>query len=149
MSKHLCGPACDLALAALGRAPPAARPPCCVATCCHYLCTWQHFSGRAFWLALGLDKQDFRVAVATSQWASLRSRPAPAHADPNDAARTDAGWLPDMWGLAAAASAKLRAPGATGPARTLVPSEEFERSFSREQKGALGRAHSPPAYRRP
>ncbi len=77
VSKHLCGPACDLAIAALGRAAAERRPPCCFATCCHYLCGWESFCGREFWCALGLDADDFRVAVATSQWASMREDEAP------------------------------------------------------------------------
>ena len=41
ISKHLCGPACDLAIATLGGddVPSHSRPPFAFATCCHYLCT--------------------------------------------------------------------------------------------------------------
>jgi hypothetical protein len=92
MSKHLCGPACDLAVEALRRAPPHRRPPCCLATCCHYLCRWDDFSGRPFWNACGLDEEEFRVAVATSQWACMQPEPEPGAAPNQEAAPQESQW---------------------------------------------------------
>ena len=92
MSKHLCGPACDLAVEALRRAPPHRRPPCCLATCCHYLCRWDDFSGRPFWNACGLDEEEFRVAVATSQWACMQPEPEPCAAPNQEAAPQESQW---------------------------------------------------------
>ena len=92
MSKHLCGPACDLAVEALRRAPPHRRPPCCLATCCHYLCRWDDFSGRPFWKACGLDEEEFRVAVATSQWACMQPEPEPCAAPNQEAAPQESQW---------------------------------------------------------
>lgn len=140
MSKHLCGPACDLAIVALGKTPPDQRPLCCLATCCHYLCTWDNFSGRQFWLALGLDKQDFCVAVATSQWASMRRKLSKkttvgkAIAGAQNATDTD-GWLPDLSRVADAVSTKLQE---SVPLPPFVASDEFERTFSRHDKIVLG-----------
>ena len=92
ISKHLCGPACDLAVEALRRAPPHRRPPCCLATCCHYLCRWDDFSGRPFWEACGLDEEEFRVAVATSQWACMQPEPEPCAAPNQEAAPQESQW---------------------------------------------------------
>jgi hypothetical protein len=94
MSKHLCGPACDLAVEALRRAPPHRRPPCCLATCCHYLCRWDDFSGRPFWNACGLDEEELRKAEAA--WAPVIAQAREAE----EAAQTAA---------AAAAAAKAAA----------------------------------------
>ena len=92
ISKHLCGPACDLAVEALRRAPPHRRPPCCLATCCHYLCRWDDFSGRPFWEACGLDEEEFRAAVATSQWACMQPEPEPCAAPNQEAAPQESQW---------------------------------------------------------
>ena len=74
LSKHLCGPACDLSISAINRISEESLYPdhIVVATCCHYLCTWDSFSGRKFWTMIGLTKEDFEVAVTVSQWASLK-----------------------------------------------------------------------------
>jgi Methyltransferase TRM13 len=76
LSKHLCGPACDLAIASLGRVQPRELRPShvVVATCCHYLCTWDSFAGTRFWTTLGLTRHDFEIAVTCSQWASLKQQ---------------------------------------------------------------------------
>jgi hypothetical protein len=76
LSKHLCGPACDLAIASLGRVQPRELRPShvVVATCCHYLCTWDSFAGARFWTTMGLTRQDFEIAVTCSQWASLKQQ---------------------------------------------------------------------------
>jgi len=209
MSKHLCGPACDLALAALGRVSTQGagmkernerRPFCCLATCCHYLCTWDTFHGREFWLAFGLTQEDFKVAVATTQWATLKATPSSpsigsssssssrrdgrkgdsirvgrsgqetatnaAAADNNgaDDGEENSEWLPDFREVVQRARAALdrsRAgpvhegpgfgngssnddedPGTKVDKRNTsprVPSAEFERTFSRVAKAALGR----------
>ena len=83
MSKHLCGPACDLAISALGNFLSTQNtsshtdtspnpPPVLIATCCHYLCTWESYTGKDMWLTLGLSQYEFEVAVALSQWASVK-----------------------------------------------------------------------------
>ena len=89
LSKHLCGPACDLAIDSLERVSPSLRrPPCAIATCCHYLCTWETFSGKKFWETMSLTEQDFVVAVAASQWASVnkkQKKATPPDSDEKDA----------------------------------------------------------------
>jgi hypothetical protein len=83
LSKHLCGSACDLAIASLSRAIDAVSNdkdpflifgPCCFVTCCHYLCTWETFGleSQRFWTTIGLDVHDFITAAAVSQWASMK-----------------------------------------------------------------------------
>ena len=74
LSKHLCGPACDSALQSIQRVTPTTIRPSyiLIATCCHYLCTWDHFVGKEFWLLCGLNQKDFNVAITCSQWASLK-----------------------------------------------------------------------------
>jgi tRNA:m4X modification enzyme len=115
-------------------------PPGAIATCCHYLCTWESFAGKAFWKALGLGEDDFVVAVTASQWASLQSTTKSS----NNAETTtkkrkvdtdELAMLPDLKEVALQACMALKAD--TTP-RASVPSEEFEQNFSREEKVALG-----------
>ena len=176
VSKHLCGPASDLAIAAIGRAAAAGSaaagvgsgggggpPPSCLATCCHYLCSWATYEGREFWLAAGLTESDFGVAVSVSQWNSMRKltkQPQQAQGQSNDSRGRAAGlsagdllgaptdeehscWLPDMAQVAEVANRTLSsAGGAAGPpapASFEAFGKEFEASFSRAEKAALGR----------
>lgn len=149
MSKHLCGPACDLAVAAVGRTLPKFRPPCALATCCHYLCTWDSFSGKKFWCSLGLSEDDFAAAAAASQWASLKQPNSPQFShlgtssskvdidvsvDVNVDVSANA-LLPDLDELARTAGAAL---AAHDEPPSKMSSEEFERSFTRNEKGKLG-----------
>jgi tRNA:m4X modification enzyme len=129
MSKHLCGPACDLAIVAFSRT--AIRPPCALATCCHYLCTWESFVGCEFWLCLGLSEKDFEVAVTASQWASMKKQAKDTTRENNLNDYT----LPNLAQIAAIAGAALKEH--TLPQPTLS-SDEFERTFSRQEKVALG-----------
>ena len=142
MSKHLCGPATDLAIAAIGRAATAgARPPSCLATCCHYLCRWCCFEGREWWTAAGLSEQDFETSVSISQWNSMRKLAPREGGKPKEEAGREQGeeWLPDLRGVAAHAAAQLAAAGAPPLAEFAAAGGEFERTFARSEKAALGR----------
>ena len=140
LSKHLCGPACDLTIAALERIMPSQRPPFAIATCCHYLCTFDVFAGKQYWLNLGLTEDDFEVAVAVSQWYSLKKKVdvnvsvssqnddfTPHQADPSICFKDLINNIPSV----------LKAHTQTGSS-TRLSSEEFERTFSSEQKSGLG-----------
>jgi Methyltransferase TRM13 len=179
VSKHLCGPACDLTLAALSRVsteggnvhgigsfsrrennlkvvldPNSASKSvcicCCVATCCHYLCTWQQFGAvsQMFWLSTGLDEADFRTCVAVSQWASMRklddktaeqgdARNECVYYGHGDSIKADAAWLPDLLRLGETAGHHLSASGCVSNFE-FIPAEDFERSFPRESKIRIG-----------
>lgn len=168
MSKHLCGPACDAVIAGLGsgcsviphqhqqqqrRSATRPPPPIALATCCHYLCTFESFSGKRFWTALGLTREDFKVAAAASQWASLgkkkrnkRKRGAVVNGGSNttsdpDPAGPQQQLPPNLMEVAERArrSAARAEESGTAPKRAVVPSDEFERTFSREEKAELGR----------
>jgi tRNA:m4X modification enzyme len=168
LSKHLCGPACDLAIGSMARVSPSLRrPPCAVATCCHYLCTWETFSGKTFWETMGLTQEDFVVAVAASQWASVNKKqqtkntPLDNDNDKEDAEEpskkklkngvetdttkpldtttgTTACWLADLYEIAKTAKCALDSSDSKATTRAMIPSEEFERTFSRAEKSALG-----------
>jgi tRNA:m4X modification enzyme len=144
MSKHLCGEASDLALASMSRvSPPMLRPSCALATCCHYLCTWDSFVGKDFWKKLGLTEDDFVVCCAASQWASLDKKRSleeatgngteipETHDNNTDAIRP----LPNLLQVAQVAAAALACAPVNPP---LAPSAEFEKSFSKAEKGSLG-----------
>jgi tRNA:m4X modification enzyme len=136
MSKHLCGPACDLAISALERVGSSLRPPFAFATCCHYLCRFDVFAGKEYWLRLGLNEEDFEVAVTASQWYSLRKK-CDAQFDHHDDTNISAGYT-DFEKLINIASTALKEHGSCDPCDALMSSEEFERSFSREDKSKLG-----------
>ena len=162
MSKHLCGPACDLTLDALSRSvrnsglcPP---PPTAIATCCHYLCTFDSFSGKDFWNAIGLSEEDFTVATVVSQWASLQGKnkkPAdggiveqhhssaatndsldsPPQSKSLDDSKRRA--LPDLFSVAVEAKRYLE-QATPSLEQGFIPSKEFERKFTKEEKSQLG-----------
>ncbi|KAK7308669.1 hypothetical protein VNO77_42289 [Canavalia gladiata] len=79
IGKHLCGAATDLALR------------CCfpeyrknsseqytannkfgglaIATCCHHLCQWKHYTNKRFFLDLGLTMEEFHAITWFTSWA--------------------------------------------------------------------------------
>ncbi|KAL7482419.1 hypothetical protein ACHAW6_008093, partial [Cyclotella cf. meneghiniana] len=137
MSKHLCGPACDLAIAALDRIDRQRRPPFAFATCCHYLCTFDVFSGREYWVQLGLTEEDFGVAAAVSQWYSLKQ--SITHNDVDSVVTGPASSIVDFCQLFKNVASVLEAKfSPTHPPSPITPSDEFERTFSRENKANLG-----------
>jgi hypothetical protein len=152
LSKHLCGPACDLTIDSLERVSPSLRrPPCAIATCCHYLCTWETFSGKKFWETMSLTEQDFVVAVAASQWASVnkkQKKATPPDSDEKDAEEpskkklkngmetdtkpldttTRTCWLADLDEIAKTVKSRFDSDSkATTPA--IIPSEELREPF--------------------
>ena len=144
ISKHLCGPACDLAISALGGddVPSHSRPPFAFATCCHYLCTWESFAGNEYWLRLGLTEEDFEVAVAASQWYSMkRGEKKQQHEKDvadlcNDSARGEISQK-DLISMIDDAGEVLRNLDEDA-LRPAMPSKEFEQTFAREEKAKLG-----------
>lgn len=146
ISKHLCGPACDLAIAALGGddVPSHSRPPFAFATCCHYLCTWESFAGKVYWLRLGLTEEDFEVAVAASQWYSMKGGKKKKNQHVEDVTEETCHGLAgeeisqnDVISIFDDAGEVLR--NLDGDAlRPSVPSKEFEQTFAREEKVKLG-----------
>lgn len=157
MSKHLCGPACDLALHSLSRTmmkqqilPKNERItsfPSAIATCCHYLCIWETFAGKDFWEAMGLTEEDFVVATTCSQWSSLQKKKKPKrgtlvdHHDATEGQSTPAiQVLPDLTNtVAPLARAALDEMDIVAlEQESFVSSEEFEKNFTREEKASLG-----------
>ena len=76
VGKHLCGAASDFALRSLLAAPPSGthagsaaahatprrRAECrgvCLATCCHFRCTWKAYVGKRALIELGFGQRDF------------------------------------------------------------------------------------------
>jgi len=136
MSKHLCGPACDLAITSLLRMAEQSSqflPPAAIATCCHYLCTWESFTGKDFWLAIGLTTEDFIVATTCSQWSSLQRKNS--EKNKTDASK-ETKVLPNLLQVARLAKASLDEMDMCEI--QFLPSNEFEKIFSREQKALLG-----------
>ncbi|GFH55808.1 hypothetical protein CTEN210_12284 [Chaetoceros tenuissimus] len=141
MSKHLCGPACDLALSSLSRAVDKINcmPPTAIATCCHYLCDWDCFSGKDFWIALGLTEEDFIVATTVSQWASLQDKKKMKRdsSNKNDLQESITP-LPNLFQVASQIKDALANVDEEEQANNFISSQEFERTFSREAKAQLG-----------
>ena len=143
MSKHLCGPACDLGLSSLSRAVKKMNhdclPPTAIATCCHYLCDWDCFSGKDFWVALGLTEEDFVVATTVSQWASLQDKKNMKRErnEKNDLQESITA-LPNLFQVASQIKDVLQNVDEEEQAKNFIPSQEFERTFSRESKAQFG-----------
>jgi tRNA:m4X modification enzyme len=123
ISKHLCGSAADLSIRCCSRS----RTPMAVATCCHYLCTWEQFSNTQFFETLGFTKRDFQVLTIVSQWASMGQQTECITTASND---TSTQWttLPTLEPL----------PSTIFPEH-CIDSKEFEKSFSRRDKSILGK----------
>ena len=72
--KHLCGAATDLALRCLARLAHvegvgAARlRGVAIATCCHHVCSWRHYTGRDWFAACGLGAREFELMRLLSSW---------------------------------------------------------------------------------
>ena len=140
MSKHLCGPACDLAITALGGkdVPRGRSPSFAFATCCHYLCTWESFAGRNYWIRLGFDEEEFEVAVAASQWYSLKGGKSKKNNEENMSTSTSNQYSQkDLIAIIDEAGEAVKGLS-EAMLRPSMSSEEFERAFPREEKAKLG-----------
>ena len=78
VAKHLCGAATDMALLCMRRAclgtahDPLRMAGMAIATCCMHRCTWQAYSGRAWWReALAGGQAEFEAACRAAAWAAL------------------------------------------------------------------------------
>uniref|UniRef100_A0A9I9DV23 tRNA:m(4)X modification enzyme TRM13 n=1 Tax=Cucumis melo TaxID=3656 RepID=A0A9I9DV23_CUCME len=80
IGKHLCGPATDLALrCCLTKQPNQADTEQCrdksklrglaIATCCHHLCQWKHYTNKRYLLELGITKEEFLAITWFTSWA--------------------------------------------------------------------------------
>ncbi|KMT10013.1 hypothetical protein BVRB_5g122280 [Beta vulgaris subsp. vulgaris] len=80
IGKHLCGPATDLTLrCCLGEQcdqdigiEKSVRPQLrstAVATCCHHLCQWKHYTGKKYLKNLGITKDGFHAITWFTSWA--------------------------------------------------------------------------------
>lgn len=77
--KHLCGPATDLTLRCCFPGYRKNSSEQCtannkfaglaIATCCHHLCQWKHYTNKRFFLDLGLTKEDFHAITWFTSWA--------------------------------------------------------------------------------
>ncbi|XP_021836566.1 tRNA:m(4)X modification enzyme TRM13 isoform X1 [Spinacia oleracea] len=80
IGKHLCGPATDLTLRCClsehcdqdNGKEPGVRPhlrSIAVATCCHHLCQWKHYTSKQYLKNLGITKEDFHAITWFTSWA--------------------------------------------------------------------------------
>lgn len=129
VSKHLCGPAADFTIRCLETYSTSTnRPlvPLAVATCCHYMCRFESFSNPRFYTLLGFSERDFEVLRIVSQWSSMKLK---TRAKPVELTTNSSGF-PALPTEPLSIHVEYKPP---------VPSEEFERTFTREQKAALGK----------
>lgn len=139
ISKHLCGPATDYLIRSLEAVPTI---PIAVATCCHYLCKPDIFSNMKFFKDIGFTDRDFEVLTIVSQWASIRGRKQKQdqkQSENNESfgisksdsvkEKSNEGWL---------RFTPLPQLSPEIEVKTMVPSNEFENKFSRNQKLKLG-----------
>ena len=135
-SKHLCGPAADLAIDCLLRLPFNNRIPFAFATCCHYLCTWESFSGKTAWKSMGLSKEDFEVSVAASQWYSLKSEKNEFNSKRIDEDGVTIRPKVNFSDYIVKAAKAIKNNTSVQP--PSLSSDEFERAFTKEEKSKLG-----------
>ncbi|XP_023547814.1 tRNA:m(4)X modification enzyme TRM13 homolog [Cucurbita pepo subsp. pepo] len=80
IGKHLCGPATDLALrCCLTKQSNHVNTEQCgdrpklrglaIATCCHHLCQWKHYTNKRYLLELGITKEEFLAITWFTSWA--------------------------------------------------------------------------------
>lgn len=80
IGKHLCGPATDLTLrCCLSEQCNQGSVQDCrsnanlkglaIATCCHHLCQWKHYTNRKFMSDLGITKGQFHSMTWFTSWA--------------------------------------------------------------------------------
>jgi tRNA:m4X modification enzyme len=134
VSKHLCGPAADHTIRCLEKyysTNHCPLVPLAVATCCHYMCRFESFSNCSFFMWLGFSERDFEVLRIISQWASIKLKTtvrSPDHPASNNS--TAPNRLPALPTVPLSIQVDYQ---------PLIPSEQFERTFTREQKAKLGK----------
>ncbi|MCH84320.1 tRNA guanosine-2'-O-methyltransferase TRM13-like protein, partial [Trifolium medium] len=77
--KHLCGAATDLTLRCCFpeyRKDSSEQSTAnihfgglAIATCCHHLCQWKHYTNKKFFLDLGMAKEEFHAVTWFTSWA--------------------------------------------------------------------------------
>lgn len=68
--KHLCGPATDFTLRCAAKYHGRGLRGVAVATCCHHVCTWQHYVGQDVFRELGFSPEEFEVMSYMCGWAT-------------------------------------------------------------------------------
>ncbi|KAJ8455524.1 hypothetical protein OPV22_035111 [Ensete ventricosum] len=79
IGKHLCGPATDLTIrCCLNREYNQSKEThstsshlqgIALATCCHHLCQWKHYTNTKFLLSLGIAEEEFHAMTWFTSWA--------------------------------------------------------------------------------
>ncbi|CAL9043356.1 unnamed protein product [Musa banksii] len=79
IGKHLCGPATDLTIrCCLNREYNQSKEThstsshlkgIALATCCHHLCQWKHYTNTKFLLSLGITVEEFHAMTWFTSWA--------------------------------------------------------------------------------
>ncbi|XP_065033929.1 uncharacterized protein LOC103983726 isoform X2 [Musa acuminata AAA Group] len=79
IGKHLCGPATDLTIrCCLNREYNQSKEThstsshlkgIALATCCHHLCQWKHYTNTKFLLSLGITEEEFHAMTWFTSWA--------------------------------------------------------------------------------
>ena len=123
VSKHLCGPAADATI----RCVSTRNIPLLVATCCHYLCQLDTFCNTDFVVReLGFTEREFEILSIISGWASIKVNqssliPPPTHEEP---------FPPPL---------PIEPLSQKITYTSTISSDEFERTYSREEKQRLGK----------
>ncbi|CAB9515479.1 m(4)X modification enzyme TRM13 homolog [Seminavis robusta] len=137
ISKHLCGAAADYAIQGLDYFASVdtchAPPPFVVATCCHHRCEEVSFSNMDFFRYLGFSRRDFEVLQKVTHWFSIKVKRADLDEATNDEGGVQYASLPPL----PPEPFSMDIEGFSSS--QLVPSQKFEREFTREEKAALGK----------
>lgn len=146
VSKHLCGAAADYAIQGLQKIAEIPKkqsplPPLVVATCCHHRCDAQSFCNLDFFRHLGFTDRDFEALHIVSSWSSIKVPSQKKRKTAADVVKAhEEETTSDYVNLPPLPSLPLpqELPDCNNNDK-LIPSEVFEREFSREDKAALGK----------
>uniref|UniRef100_A0A804P6E5 tRNA:m(4)X modification enzyme TRM13 n=1 Tax=Zea mays TaxID=4577 RepID=A0A804P6E5_MAIZE len=77
IGKHLCGPATDMTMMCClperydqtEENGKRSLQGLALATCCHHLCQWKHYTNKSFLSGLGITEEDFHAMTWFSSWA--------------------------------------------------------------------------------
>eukprot|EP00095_Tigriopus_kingsejongensis_P007790 maker-scaffold370_size193435-snap-gene-0.31 protein:Tk07790 transcript:maker-scaffold370_size193435-snap-gene-0.31-mRNA-1 annotation:"trna:m x modification enzyme trm13 homolog" len=89
VSKHLCGPATDLALRSCQHLEASRIRGLMIALCCHHRCVWHLFAGVEYLQELGFSREEFDLLCGLTSWATCGSGKPRGQKEPDPSTASD------------------------------------------------------------